>query len=66
MAVRVGQPEHLVRRAARMGLVPMGRAGRIGLVRPADLPLIRANMLDAGLLTAAAVDPATLPPGVMM
>lgn len=72
LSLRVGVPEHVIRRAAARGLLPQARAGRFGLYAVADLPRIAEALKDAGLMPAASVpalaDPASLPAhgGLMM
>jgi DNA-binding transcriptional MerR regulator len=54
VAVKVGVPEHQLRRLCKLGLVPFDLAGRIRLFSESDVPAIRAALIAAGYLRSDA------------
>lgn len=49
-ALRAGLTEYLVRRAAKMGFMPVQRAGKFHLYPAAEVESVRRKMIERGLI----------------
>jgi hypothetical protein len=56
LAARLGAQPHHIAKLIRRGLIPFTRAGRWHLIAVADVPIVRAALVNAGYVPAPTAD----------